>query len=71
LQQFEADSHLAQIFDHWKAKDDPDLAIWGIELGEKRKATVVEALLWRRFGAKVIAADVATQFQAILRSLTD
>jgi hypothetical protein len=70
LQQFEADSHLAQIFDRWKAKDDPDLAIWGNELGEKRKATVVEALLWRRFGAKVIAADAATQLQAILRSLT-
>lgn len=70
LQQFEADSHLARIFDRWKAEDDPDLAIWGTELGEKRKATVVEALLWRRFGAKVIATDAATQLQAIVRSLT-
>lgn len=53
LQCLESDSHLVKVFDHWKAQGNPDLAIWGANLGKKHKATLVEALLWQRFGAKL------------------
>jgi hypothetical protein len=45
LQVSETDAHLARVFDRWKAQNDPDLAIWGNDLGTKRKATLIEALL--------------------------
>lgn len=54
LQNLESDSHLAEVFDHWRSQDDPDLAMWGSNLGKKRKATLVEALLWQRFGMKFL-----------------
>ena len=40
LQKWESDLHLAKVFEQWKAKGDPDLAIWGNNLGEKKKATL-------------------------------
>jgi hypothetical protein len=49
LQELEPDNQLAKVFDRWKTQNDPDLSIWGGTLGKKRKATLVEALLWRRF----------------------
>jgi hypothetical protein len=69
LQEMESDSHLAEIFDQWKVQGDPDCAIWGTNLGEKRKATFVEALLWRRFGEQVIAVNAPTQLQSLLTAL--
>lgn len=55
LQQHESDGWLAGVFDRWYADGDPDLATYGEGLGEKNKATIVEALIWRRFGARVLA----------------
>jgi hypothetical protein len=69
LQILEADKHLAKIFDQWKNSNDPDLAIWGPHLGEKRKATLVEALLWRRFGTQVISITAPKQLRSLLESL--
>ena len=45
LQNVESNLHLAKVFDCWKAQGDPDLAIWGTELSEHRKASLVESLL--------------------------
>jgi hypothetical protein len=70
LQRLESDFNLAQVFDQWRAQNDPDLACWGPRLGEKRKATLVEALLWQRFGQKVITADMFKQLQALIKTLT-
>jgi len=67
LQKLESDSHLAEIFERWKNQGEPDLAKWGQNLGEKRKATLVEALLWERFGRQIINEDAKNQ----LRSLID
>ncbi|MBD2102319.1 hypothetical protein [Leptolyngbya sp. FACHB-261] len=69
LQTLESDLHLAKVFDQWKAQGDKDLAVWGTNLGEKRKATLVEALLWKRFGKQVITTDAPVQLQSLLRTL--
>ncbi len=69
LQSLESDPHLAEVFDQWKTQGDPDLAMCGTNLGEKRKATLVEAMLWRRFGMQVIAADATAQLQSLLKTL--
>ncbi|MEM6262531.1 MAG: putative dsRNA-binding protein [Bacteroidota bacterium] len=52
LQKMESDDHLISVFDHMQASGDPDVAIFGQNLGNKRKATFVEALVWRKFGSK-------------------
>lgn len=69
LQALESDLHLAEIFDLWKSQGDPDLAIWGSKLSEKRKATLIEALIWRRFGKLVITGDATVQLQYLLEVL--
>jgi hypothetical protein len=69
LQTLESDKHLAKIFDQWNNNGDPDLAIWGPHLSEKRKATLVEALLWRRYGQQVISVTAPKQLQSLLESL--
>jgi hypothetical protein len=69
LQSLESDSHLAKVFDQWKTQGDSDLAMWGANLGEKRKATLVEALLWRRFGMQVITADASEPLQTLINTL--
>lgn len=69
LQEIESDSHLATVFDRWKTERDPDLAAWGNGLGTKKKATLVEALLWRRFGMDAIAANAAEKFDVLLKTL--
>ncbi|MBD1852958.1 hypothetical protein H6F87_23720 [Cyanobacteria bacterium FACHB-502] len=71
LQKFEKDSHLATIFDRWKAQGSPDLAIWGTELGRKQKATLVEAILWRRFRSRVLTDNAGTHFQELLQILVN
>jgi hypothetical protein len=69
LQCLEPDFKLAQVFDQWLAQGDPDLAFWGPNLGEKRKATLVEALLWRRFGPQVVTAEAPEQLQALIKTV--
>lgn len=54
LQIHESDASLAKVFDRWFDAGDPDLAAYGRGLGEKNKSTLVEALLWRRYGARVL-----------------
>lgn len=69
LQNVETNGHLAKVFDRWKAQNDPRLAIWGTNLSEHRKATLVEALLWNGYGQQVIADDAPTQLADLLSTL--
>lgn len=69
LQSLESDTHLAKIFDQWKSQDHPVLAMWGNHLSEKRKATLVEALIWRHFRNKVIASNAASHLKSLLKTL--
>ncbi|HEY9628826.1 MAG TPA: hypothetical protein V6C84_16115 [Coleofasciculaceae cyanobacterium] len=67
LQKWEHNAHFEQMFDLWKSQGDPDLAIWGDDLSQERKATLVEALLWRRFGKQVLAADALSHLQTLFK----
>lgn len=69
LQRLESDLHLANLFEQWKSNGDKRLRIWGDNLGEKKKATLVEALLWQQFKKNVITEDAATHLQALLNAL--
>jgi hypothetical protein len=69
LQNVETNAHLAKVFDQWKAQNDPRLAIWGTDLSEHRKATLVEALLWQGYGQQVIAANAPAQLSDLLSTL--
>jgi hypothetical protein len=69
LQNLETNTSLAKIFDRWKAHKDPQLGIWGTNLSEHRKATLVEALLWRRYGKQIITANAPTHLAALLNEL--
>ena len=69
LQNVETNAHLAKVFDRWKAQNDPRLSIWGTNLSEHRKATLVEALLWQKYGQQVIAANAPAQLTDLLSTL--
>lgn len=69
LQLHEADASLAQVFDRWFDEGVPELAMYGRALGEKNKATLVEALIWRRYGARVLgpgAMEALSELQEAL-----
>lgn len=57
LQRHESDAALAQVFDRWVEAGDSDLAVFGPLLGEKRKSTLVEAMIWRRYSHRVFTAE--------------
>jgi len=69
LQGVESNLHLATVFDRWKTACDPDLTIWGNGLGRTKKATFVEALLWRRFFMDVITTDATEKLESLLKTL--
>ncbi len=69
LKDSEPNAHLAKVFDRWKAQHDPRLAVWGTNLSEHRKATLVEALLWHGYGQQVIAANAPAQLADLLSTL--
>ena len=69
LQKWEPDQNLVKVFEQWKAKGDPDLAVFGSNLGEKKKATLVEALLWRRYGSQIMTDDAPLKLQSLLKML--
>lgn len=56
LQQHESDAALARVFDRWLEEGAPELVSFGRGLGEKNKATVVEAVIWRRYHARVLGS---------------
>jgi hypothetical protein len=69
LQNTETNPHLAKIFDQWRSQGEPELAIWGPNLGKKKKATLVEALLWRRFGNRVLTSNATMELRVMIDSL--
>lgn len=71
LQRTESDTALARVFDAWKAEGAPELADYGDGLGEKAKATLVEAVLWRRFHAQVLAPGAAEALAALAAAVEE
>lgn len=71
LQKFESDSHLASLFDRWQAGGMPETHYWGDHLSRKRKATLVEAIIWWRYADQVLQPGAQEAFQQILKDLAD
>lgn len=59
LQIHESDFALANVFDRWRAEGAPEFAVYGAGLGEKLKSTLVEAVIWRRYGSRVLGVEAA------------
>lgn len=70
LQVNESDAKLARIFDRWQLAGDPDVSNYGAGLGEKYKSTLVEAILWRRYGRRVLGPEAAEALRELRRALT-
>lgn len=70
LQVNESDAKLAWIFDRWQLAGDPDVSNYGAGLGEKYKSTLVEAILWRRYGRRVLGPEAAEALGELRRALT-
>lgn len=71
----ESDRALAGVFDRWRDAGVAEVCTYGPGLGEKRRATLVEALLWRCYRDRVLGvgadralaelrADLGAGFQA-------
>jgi hypothetical protein len=69
LQRNESDAALALVFDRWLAAGDPDVLAFGEGLGEKRRATAVEALIWRRYAPRVLAPGASEALSDLLREI--
>ena len=68
LQAHENDAALAAVFDRWQTEGVEEFSKYGSGLGTKSKATLVEALIWRQYGATVLGPD-ATKALAEIRLL--
>lgn len=69
LQKTETNQRLAQVYDQWIADKDPDLTGWGTHMEVHKKASVVEALLWRKFNDKVVAKGANEHLKTLLKSI--
>lgn len=69
LQQFESDQHLARVFDVWQQQGAPECLLWGPNLGEKKKASLVEAIVWDRYHQQLLHPQSAPVFHDLLESL--
>lgn len=69
LNRLEANVRLAALFDVLHEAGDPRVICWGTGLGVHRKATVVEAMLWRTFSARILRPDAASALGEVLTLL--
>jgi len=70
LQRIETNKRLAKVFDKWQRDKDPDLAVLGNNLSEHKKASWVEALLWRRYNKQVITSDGPEHLELLIKAIT-
>lgn len=57
LQTHESDKNLAQLFENWRQAGRLGDQDYGPQTGRKARATLVEALIWRRFGPQIVNSD--------------
>ena len=69
LQALESNENLAQVFDRWKAVDHPELTQWGTWLSDDRKGTIIEALIWRQYGARILSASARAELAGLFAGL--
>ena len=69
LQRMETDSHMVTLFNRLQADRHPTFTLFGTNLGNKRKATFIEAMIWRQFGPVILAEGATDAFDRIARFL--
>jgi len=69
LQHMESDEHLARLFDKLKAQGHPSVVFFGNNLGAKKKATWMEAMIWRKFGKNIISNAADRAFRDLISFL--
>ncbi len=67
LQSYEADAHLAKVCERWARAGDPEVLRLGAGRGWKHRASIVEALIWRRYRGRVLGPEG----EAALREIVD
>lgn len=70
LQIHESDRALAGVYDEWLAGGAPELAMYGPRLGEKHKSTLVEAVIWRRYGVRVLGTGAVDALGELREALS-
>jgi len=69
LQRNETNKHLSKVFDQWQIDKDPDVTAWGNHINEHKKASWVEALLWRRYKEKIITSDAPERLKLLIKAI--
>lgn len=57
------------MFDSWKQANDPELRDWGMHLSDDRKGTLVEALIWRRYGPRILSDRAREELASLVTLL--
>lgn len=70
LQRVETDQKFAKIFDRLYTAKDPAVAFFGKNIGAKRKATWIEALIWREYKDDILHPTAEKGFDRIYTFLT-
>lgn len=70
LGRIECDTNLAAVYDGWARDRDEATRPYGCHLGVERKAMIVEATLWRRFGSQMLGPGSASSLSEVLGILT-
>ncbi|MEZ4888593.1 MAG: hypothetical protein R3E32_27965 [Chitinophagales bacterium] len=65
LQQMESDKNMVEIFDQLQSENHPSVALFGDNLGAKRKATWIEALISKKFAQSIIAPSASKAFREL------
>ena len=71
LQRIESDAHMVNLFDRLQREGHPDLAIFGSRVGNKRKASWIEALLARHFANRILRDDTAEAFEDMMNFMDE
>ncbi len=66
LQEMETDKHMVEIFDRLQSQNDDSVALFGNNLGAKRKATWIEALIARKFSHAIISPSAQKAFGELI-----
>ncbi len=69
LGRVESNNNLAVVYDTWAAAGDEATKPYGLYLGEERKAMIVEATLWRRFGSRILAPHAAVTLAEVMETV--
>ncbi|MCI4671810.1 MAG: hypothetical protein MRZ79_26950 [Bacteroidia bacterium] len=71
LQEIESDKNFAELFNSLKEEGDEAVAFFGSNLGAKKKATWIEALVWKKYGEQILSPNSAHAFEDMMQFLKE